>query len=323
MNRQASYCAFITIALIQCLTLAMPGRASAAEPAWWTQQKAQCGLSPGLAYNDWDGHCNSSSGAAPAMGGGGVTPQQQMILNGAQMMMPVLQQGVHDMFYGNPEEEARQAQAAEQQRRADEQRMAEVRRAQQEAMRQQELRKQKLLSELKDSEPSTDLGLKLGDSHPPLVIKEGAGAFGTGAVIPVGLGSPAKGGLQLKLGDDADRSSGQAGQGFDSDGKILESNLPPPPPTPTSITPTEKSHMLDVLNSSLKKNQAEQQTLKAQLATLQQTPSADPAAVNHAQEQLTAATAANEDLKQKISNTEKISVSVDLGDTTPGQTSAQ
>jgi hypothetical protein len=33
--------------------------AIAAEPAWWTQQKRDCGLPSGLAYNNWDGRCNA------------------------------------------------------------------------------------------------------------------------------------------------------------------------------------------------------------------------------------------------------------------------
>lgn len=32
----------------------------AGEPAWWTQQKRDCGLPSNLAYNNWDGKCNSS-----------------------------------------------------------------------------------------------------------------------------------------------------------------------------------------------------------------------------------------------------------------------
>ncbi|WP_332776482.1 hypothetical protein [Polaromonas sp.] len=36
----------------------------AAEPAWWTQQKIACGLPSSLAYNNWDGKCNSSPGGA-------------------------------------------------------------------------------------------------------------------------------------------------------------------------------------------------------------------------------------------------------------------
>ncbi|CAG1065058.1 hypothetical protein BAC1_00635 [uncultured bacterium] len=34
----------------------------ASEPAWWTQQKRDCGLPSSLAYNNWDGKCNSSNG---------------------------------------------------------------------------------------------------------------------------------------------------------------------------------------------------------------------------------------------------------------------
>lgn len=36
--------------------------ALAGEPAWWTQQKRDCNLPSGLAYNNWDGQCNSSPG---------------------------------------------------------------------------------------------------------------------------------------------------------------------------------------------------------------------------------------------------------------------
>lgn len=35
-----------------------------AEPAWWTQQKRDCGLPANLAYNNWDGTCNSSPGGS-------------------------------------------------------------------------------------------------------------------------------------------------------------------------------------------------------------------------------------------------------------------
>lgn len=35
--------------------------AMAAEPEWWTRQKRDCNLPSGLAYNNWDGKCNSSS----------------------------------------------------------------------------------------------------------------------------------------------------------------------------------------------------------------------------------------------------------------------
>lgn len=36
----------------------------AAEPAWWTQQKRDCRLPSNLAYNNWDGKCNSSPGSS-------------------------------------------------------------------------------------------------------------------------------------------------------------------------------------------------------------------------------------------------------------------
>lgn len=42
-----------------CLTCAP---VMAGEPAWWTQQKRDCGLPSNLAYNNWDGRCNSSTG---------------------------------------------------------------------------------------------------------------------------------------------------------------------------------------------------------------------------------------------------------------------
>ncbi|MBI1912634.1 MAG: hypothetical protein HYS21_11615 [Deltaproteobacteria bacterium] len=42
--------------------------ATAGEPAWWTQQKRDCGLPSNLAYNDWDGKCNSTTGITSAPG---------------------------------------------------------------------------------------------------------------------------------------------------------------------------------------------------------------------------------------------------------------
>ena len=54
-----------TVGLI-CLTAAP---AIAGEPGWWTQQKRDCNLPSGLAYNNWDGTCNnSSSGSSSAPG---------------------------------------------------------------------------------------------------------------------------------------------------------------------------------------------------------------------------------------------------------------
>lgn len=47
----------------------VPASATAGEPAWWTQQKSDCGLPSSLAYNDWDGKCNSSSSGSAAAPG--------------------------------------------------------------------------------------------------------------------------------------------------------------------------------------------------------------------------------------------------------------
>lgn len=46
---------------IICVTSAS---AMAGEPAWWTQQKRDCGLPSNLAYNNWDGTCNGSTGSS-------------------------------------------------------------------------------------------------------------------------------------------------------------------------------------------------------------------------------------------------------------------
>lgn len=49
---------------ITCLA-ATPAMAD--EPAWWTQQKRDCGLPSSLAYNNWDGQCNSSPSGSAAV----------------------------------------------------------------------------------------------------------------------------------------------------------------------------------------------------------------------------------------------------------------
>ncbi len=49
----------IFFAMVACLASAP---VMAGEPAWWTQQKRDCGLPSNLAYNNWDGRCNSTTG---------------------------------------------------------------------------------------------------------------------------------------------------------------------------------------------------------------------------------------------------------------------
>lgn len=46
-----------TIAACALLSF-VPLAAFAAEPAWWTKQKRDCGLAANLAYNNWDGRCH-------------------------------------------------------------------------------------------------------------------------------------------------------------------------------------------------------------------------------------------------------------------------
>ena len=48
---------FIAAMAASALLAVSPLLAFAAEPAWWTQQKQDCGLPANLAYNSWDGRC--------------------------------------------------------------------------------------------------------------------------------------------------------------------------------------------------------------------------------------------------------------------------
>lgn len=54
-----------TMGIICCASIS----AMADEPAWWTQQKRDCGLPSDLAYDNWDGKCNrpaEDSASTPA-----------------------------------------------------------------------------------------------------------------------------------------------------------------------------------------------------------------------------------------------------------------
>lgn len=86
-----------------------PYLANAGEPAWWTQQKRDCGLPPGLAYNDWDGRCGSPSStgnSAPTYDNAADTAAAQREQERANA--------------ARREEEERQRRAAENQRRLEE-----------------------------------------------------------------------------------------------------------------------------------------------------------------------------------------------------------
>jgi hypothetical protein len=236
--------------LITGFSLVVPDHASAAEPGWWTAQKKSCRLSPGLAYNSWDGRCNSgASSGAPT--GGGYTPQQQMILNSAQQMMPLLQQAVHDAVYGNPQEEARRAQEAERIRILQQQ-------ADEEALRQQELAKQRILGLLKGADEQKPLEIKRDEAGPPA---------GSGLAL-------------LKLGESAsptDAAGAQARSGFDTQGQMQGATLPEPPPAPGSGEPD--SALVKALQVKLDQGAKDQKFLDELLATLEKSAKADPALV--------------------------------------------
>lgn len=260
--------------LVLVTLCAMAAPAPAAEPAWWTAQKKSCGLSPGLAYNSWDGVCKSSTGAA----GGGSSLQNQLLLQGAGALGNAIGQSIHDSLFGSPQDEARKAQEA-----AEQQRLIELRR--QEELQQQELAKQRILGALKGAETSGGLALKL-DSEQPLLVREAPqGAFGATEIVPANSGFSSLGGLQLKLGDDAEQSSVQVSQGFDTAGKIKGAELLAPPPVPVSVA-TVKMEKISALKSLLQKAHDEERALNALLDKLKQSPQPDQGAINDLQKMI-------------------------------------
>ena len=70
----------------------------------WAAYKQKCGISAGMAYNDWvaaGSPCNSgsaASGTGPAVGG--LTPQQQMAMKSAQLGGYMIGQGLHNILFG-------------------------------------------------------------------------------------------------------------------------------------------------------------------------------------------------------------------------------
>ncbi len=270
------------------------GRAASNYNAWVAQNGCICpGSSTGSGQRNCSGTSNSGGPGvnfSPEMFGGGVQGAAKSgFMNG---FINTLSQPSQP---SNGEAE-RQAQEAEQQRQADEQRRTEE-------MRHQEIAKQRILGMLKDTSPTPVLQLKTGGSaDAPLQLKGVSSDFNTTALVPINNvpGSGNGNDLQLKLGDDAEKSSVEAGQGFDTAGKIMGSNLPPPPPTPSSISPAKKAQVLNALRSKLKKSEAEEQSLKNQLAQLRQAPTPDPVTISQVQNKLNEVTSTNTQLTQNI-----------------------
>ncbi len=264
-------------------------------------------------YSSCEAACNPTNGGINAGGIG--TTSQQILQQGAAIAGQAIGNAILQSIIGNPQEDAATqnaaakaaAQAVEQQKQAD-----------QEAMRQQELARQRILGALKDTDPIPALELKTGDSADgPLQVTKAQNSFGTTALVPVRSvqDSSSGKGLQLKLGDDADTSSLQAGQGFDTAGKIQGSDLPTPPPTPASRPIIQKAKLLKTLKAKLKKNEAEEQSLKDKLAQLQQAATPDPVAINQIQDKIA------------VKETEKHKINLDLTAADPdapdaGQSSA-
>ena len=257
---------------------------------------SSCQANGGTATIGKDGvyQCNFAQSATPVGSASGM--QQQLMMQGAGIVGQAIGNSILQSLVGNPQQDAASqaaaqaaaAQAAEQQRQAD-----------QEAMRQQELVKQRILGAIKDTSQAPALGLKTGDvADAPLQVTRVKDSFGTTALVPVNTvpDSGTGNGLQLKLGDDADNSSMQAGQGFDTAGKIQGSDLPPPPPTPASKPIAQKIKLLKALKAKLERYETAEQSLKDKLAQLQQAPTLDPAAINQIQEKI----AVKETEKKKI-----------------------
>lgn len=147
------------IGLLGFLVMAAPPVVLAAEPAWWTQQKRTCGLSPGLAYNTWVAQgspCNtgkSSSGSSAGSVGETIGRELGTIIGNE----------LNKALWGDPAEEARrkaqEAQRVEQQQAQEAQRAEQQRRANEEALRKAEETKNRLLGGMIGVDGLQPLGL--------------------------------------------------------------------------------------------------------------------------------------------------------------------
>jgi|CXWL01.1.fsa_nt_gi hypothetical protein len=170
------------------LLASVPFSAFAGEPAWWTNQKARCGLSPSQAYNSWNGQCSSSSGGG--FSGGGSSSNQE-ILGLAFALGTAFGESLR-------EQEANRAQARQQEMERAAEAMALFQAAEQVRLKELEARHQKLLGSLKGGLGHTELGLKRYGSG-TLELKTGSKLFGeANATGPFEYGKETAG-LTLKM----------------------------------------------------------------------------------------------------------------------------
>ena len=175
------------------LLASFPFVAFAGEPAWWTNQKARCGLSSTLAYNSWNGQCNSSSGGGSFGYSGGGSSSNQQILGLAFALGSAFGESLK-------QQEADRAQARQQEMERAAEEMARFQAAEQVRLKELEARHQKLLSNLKGGLGNTELGLKRYGTG-ALEMKSGTAMFGqSNATGPFEYGKETAG-LTLKMPD--------------------------------------------------------------------------------------------------------------------------
>jgi hypothetical protein len=175
-------------------------------------------------------------------------------------------------------ERARQAAAAAE----EQERREQANKAQFE--RQQELTRQRILGALKDTSATAGLALKT-DGAATLSVMEVPSDLSTRAVVPIGVGSiPVPHALQLKLGDDADRSSEQARAGFDTAGPMPGALLPQAPAAPPGKPIETRESRIQGFRMALARNEREADALAVRLEVLQAAPVPDPVAITQAQD---------------------------------------
>lgn len=213
---------------------------------WVDNKGCRCGGSP---FGSGNITCNktsssnntSSSTEVPGIGSliGALPLQQQIPAWGAAFGVMMILEGLTQSTQQGAQQDA-------QRRAAEEARVAEQKRIAEEREREAEAAKRRILSNLKGLDASPQLALMgndSGDASPQLAligidsgsslglmtddlqVRETIGFFGTKEIKPI-------------LEEDV-HTGMQAGQGFDTAGKIMVSNLPPPPTTPTT-KPTTK-----------------------------------------------------------------------------------